>query len=91
MKIKAEESRGKSFNIVIPSWLVFNPIMATFLCGAANRAIQEKHTDNKIKLTPKQMRVLFKCIRVAAKQLKKDDLPLVEVVSENGENVEIIL
>lgn len=91
MKVKVEESNGKSFNIVIPSWLLFNPIVATLSCGAANRAIDKNDPDNEIKLTSRQMRILFKGMRVAAKQLKKDGLPLVEVVSSNDTNVEIIL
>ncbi len=92
MRIKIKESSGKKFSIVIPTGLIFNPVVATLLCGVANRAIDENTEDsNNIELTPKQMRILFKAIRVAAKQLKKDKLPLVEVVSADGEEVLIDL
>ncbi|MBQ8623746.1 MAG: hypothetical protein IJ424_05120 [Oscillospiraceae bacterium] len=91
MRVNVKESSGKRFNIAFPSGLIFNPVMATISCSAANRAIEENTEDTEIKLTPKQMRVLFKALNEASKQLKRDNLPLVEVVSEDGENVTVIL
>lgn len=91
MKIKIEESSGRKINIGFPSWLLFNPIMATISCSAANRAIDKNAKNVDIELTPKQMRVLFKALSDAAKQLRRDDLPLVEVVSEDDANVTVIL
>ncbi len=91
MRIKIEESGGKKINIAFPSWLIFNPIMATISCGAANHAIDKNAKNVDIELTPKQMRVLFKALSDAAKQLKRDGLPLVEVVSEDDDNVTVIL
>lgn len=90
MKVFVKKPDGKTIKLAFPSELVFNSLFATIACSSANRAIEE-HSDCNVKLTPKQMRTLFKALNEASNQLKKDGLPFVEVISDDGDNITVML
>ena len=91
MRIVVSESGEKRINLVLPTKLFLNPITAVLSCGIANRSIKENTRNVDMELTPEQMRILFKALNNAAKQLKKDNIPFVEVTSSNGNHVFISL
>ena len=68
--------------IRIPTGLLLNPLTA----AAARRVINKKLDAH---LSPGQCRTLFQALRAAAGVLRRQDMPLVEALSADGENVRI--
>lgn len=72
----------KRRTIRIPTGLLLNPLTA-----AAARRVINKSLDAH--LSPGQCSALFQALRATAGVLRRQDVPLVEALSADGENVRI--
>ena len=89
MKITVN-SEEKSFRLLLPSFLIFNPIVATF-CGGkmVDSIIKSKVGDISVHFSAKDARRLFREINRARRKFK--DWYIVEVDDSNGETVRVKL
>jgi hypothetical protein len=93
MKILIQKPDRKPTRILLPTGLLFNATTATLSSGII-RGKAKRHgvSDEDLQmLTAKNMRRLFRELHRAKKQLKRLDLPLVEVSNPDGEQIEITL
>jgi hypothetical protein len=89
MKITVD-SEEKRFNLRLPSFLIFNPIVATF-CGGkkVDSIIKSKVGDIGVHFSSKDARKLFREINRARRKFK--DWYIVEVDDSKGETVRVKL
>jgi hypothetical protein len=88
MKITVD-SEEKRFNLRLPSFLIFNPIVATFGGKKVDSIIKSKVGDIGVHFSAKDARKLFCEINRARRKFK--DSYIVEVDDSKGETVRVKL
>ncbi|HOA85115.1 MAG: hypothetical protein GX057_03670 [Clostridiales bacterium] len=88
MKISVKEKGRRRITILLPSILIFNPLVAACAAGIINTRLRENGILDR-DITPQQLRRL--CRIIMRYKRKHPDWNLVEVKSQEGDEVVIRL
>ena len=91
MRIEIKKANKQSLLILLPNWLIMNPITA-FLVGHSKikaKRKKEEHSSVDLCFTPKHLRMMFREIKRLKRKYRDQGWNLVEVQETNGDIVTV--
>ena len=91
MRIEIKRTNKRSLLILLPNWLIMNPITA-FLVGHSEikaKRNKEECDSEDLCFTPKHLRMIFREIKRLKRKYRDQGWNLVEVQEANGDSVTV--
>ena len=86
MRIRIQTAGKRPRTILLPNWLIMNPITAFFV---GHDSAKQKEEADEPSFTPKQLRKLFREIKRLKRKYRKQGWYLVEAQEADGSQLKI--